>query len=441
MFGLFKDDDAFKEGIVVPDTFNSNTITFNGYKFYDSYFAEGSSFNYSLTGGDGLETRRTGLTASGGDFIGNPSIYYVKFGKLSRDNFTSLKYPFDITTTYLNPTQVLYRDGGVFMINDDTFNSATYFSLSYDGGSFTDRPRLSGDNGVEQVDGCLFISDIPSIEDSLSLFDLELFNSVDPKATTIYTNITSNNLSLTERKDLDGGLYVKNANDEVMSFKDALPYLSKRYSSSVYAELLSSVRDFDIVYNVYLIQTNNYLVIDKIDYIDNTFSIPKTNSSVVSYNTDLFNKISNRFLVKRSVYFSLLSSVGVTQEIIPIIYRYNLDYHKLDRIYPNSTYTSGDFEINDADCVYYEADTPVITYSEDVNMFNLSYLLKDQNKSPYLISINFQDYDEIVIKDVTGFVFKENKNTITFNVNTNFSTFTPIISSSTPTLSTFSIIL
>lgn len=443
IFGLFKEGNIFAKGIVTPEATTYKSIIFNGYKFYDSYFAEGSSFNYSLTGTDNLETTRTGLTASGGSFTGTPYTYSIKFGKLNRDNYTPLKYPFDITTTYLRPTQILYRDGGVFMVNDTTFNNTNYFTLSYDGGSFTNKPRLSGSNGVEEVDGCLFISEIPSIEDAFNYLNFSLFDSIDPSSTTSYVSVTSDNLSIIDRNNFDGKLYVKDVNDKVSLLVDALSYANSRYTTPVYSELLSSVKEFDIAYNTYYILTDNYLVIDKIEYVDYAFTIPKVNSNVVTYNTDFFNKISNRFLNKNYTYFSVLSSVQreTVHEIVPLIYRFNIDNHKLDKIYPNSSYTSGDFGIDNTNTQYYEADTPVITYSEDVDMFNLSYLLKDQNKSPYLISVNFRDLDEVMISSVTGFIFNENKNTITFNLSTDFSTFTPIISSGTPTLSTFSIIL
>ena len=86
------------------------------------------------------------------------------------------------------------------------------------------------------------------------------------------------------------------------------------------------------------------------------------------------------------------------------------------------------FILSGYNVLYDKVDTPIITYRGDVDAFNLSYLVKDQNMSPVIASHNFfidnnsnvtfvrDDYVRAVHDNKT-FTF-ENTNTLdSFNFN------------------------
>lgn len=473
-YGLIKDSTTFDQNVNSDPPTEQTTLIFNGYEFFDSYFGAGSAFNYFLTGGDGFETVIPGLSTFTNGLTGISNPYTLKFGTFTSNNYKVLSYPVDITTTYLNPIEVGYRDGSVFMINDSVFVSdpissdvstfpglcSYYFNELFEAGvhtaspyvrplstaalsaDFTQNVRLSGDNGVIDADCGLFISNIPS-ESSLFGPGILSLSGVNPVAVTQYSNTTIDRKNLIERNNLAGVIYVKDSNDNVSKLTDALTYLQNKYGTSVYNEISSGVKEFDLVYNTYFIQTSGNLIIDRIIYEENAYVTPRTPNIIVPYNQSNYNDISNRFKIKDNVYFATLSSVTSNQTVavVPTIYKFNLTDFKLTKIYSNIKSVSSEFVVNSDGIEYTEASTPVITYNDDINRFNLSYLLKDQNKSPYLISIDFTERDAVVINSATGFRFGAGINTQTFNTSFTYSTFIPIVSSGTPTLSSYSIIL
>lgn len=480
-YGLIKNNSSFDENVninsvtLIPNVVEEqSTIIFNGYEFFDSYFGAGSAFNYFLTGGDGFETVIPGLSTFTNGLTGISNPYTLKFGTFTSNNYKVLSYPVDITTTYLNPIEIGYRDGSVFMINDSVFVAdpissdvstfpglcSYYFNELFEAGAqtaspyvrplstaalsadFTQNVRLSGDNGVIDADCGLFVSNIPSENNLFGAGTLSL-SGVNPAANTQYSSTIIERKNLVERNNLGGAIYIKDSTDNVSRLTDALSYTLNKYGSSVYSEISSTVKQFELVYNTYFIQTSSNLVIDRIIYEDNTYKTPRTPNVIIPYNRSNFNPISNRFKIKDNVYFATLTSVTSNQSVavLPLIYKFNLNDFKLTQIYSNIGSVSAEYVVNSDGIEYVEASTPVITYNDDNNKFNLSYIIKDQNKSPYLISIVFTDRDNVVVNSITGFRFGSGINTQVFSPSFTYSSFSPIISSSTPVLSTYSIIL
>lgn len=475
-YGLIKDSTVFDQNIDASPVIERDTLTFNGYKFFDSYFGAGFNFNYFLTGGDGLETVIPGLSTYTNSFIYPSTPLTLRFGTFEADNYTKLTFPVDITTTYLNPLQVGYRDGSVFMISNSEFVAdpissdrpdsvypgglSYYYNELYEAGvhtanpyvrpltgapspaNFTQNVRLSGNNGVIDADCGLFVSNLPS-QDNLFITGVGLLSAVNPVSTTQYSTTNVERKNLIERNNLAGSIFIKDSSDNVSRLTDALPYISTKYGSSIYKEISSTVREFDLVYNTYFIQTSGNLVIDRIVYEDDIFKAPRTPNIIIPYNKSPYNPISNRFKIKDNVYFATLTSISFEQQlaVVPIIHKFNLTDFKLTQIYSNIQQVSSDFIVNADGIEYVEAATPVITYNDDINRFNLAYLLKDQNKSPYLISVDFTEREKVAINSIVGFRFSTGVNTITFNSNSNYSIFSPVLTSGNPTLSSYCIVL
>lgn len=481
-YGLIKNNSNFRKYIQVPPAEEQKAIVFNGYKFFDSYFGGGYSFNY-YTSRDypevntyvpGISTRTGSLTSVGYQ-------YKLKFGTFDQPEFPTNPTPIDVVTTYKNPIAIKYIDGGVFAFSDtspviDTVSSdlssnqypgsgSFYYTALIEAGAhqaipyirplrdqtnaftqsitanFTQAVVVSGDNGVVDIDAGVFDANYPSFNyrSTNSLY----LSSINPQSSTQY--VTGNEFIDTKinRDALQGSIYIKTQNEETKPFTELLGFAEVKYGSAVFADL-SAVQNFDIVYNTYFIQTPSYLIIDRIDYNDG-FTSPRTPNLTIQYNVDNYNRISNRFKHKNNVYFAVLSGnnslSAINPTIIPTIYRFDLSKFELINMLPYSNSILSAFAI-DSSILYTEVASPKLIYNEDIDEFNLSYILKDQNKTPTVISVRFDINDIAYIKGVSGFKFTSDNDTVVFSTLSAVSaSFTTLAQSSTPPISSTGAIL
>jgi hypothetical protein len=228
-----------------------------------------------------------------------------------------------------------------------------------------------------------------------------------------------------------------------MTFADAFVFADTKYGAA--ANELSAIQSFDLSYNTYFIQTPSYLIIDKIEYDNDVFKAPTTPSITIKYNSTPYNALSNRFKYKDNVYFITLSAYSVPSSsnisIIPQVYKLNISNFELVNILPYSSDLLDTFTLS-SNVVYTEAVDPKLTYNEDIDIYNLSYLVKDQNKTPGLVSVNFAIRDSVIIKDVNGYDFTNGSITTVFNALSSLTTqFTSLVQSTTPTLTASGLIL
>jgi hypothetical protein len=471
-FGLVKDNNNFRQKVTTEISESVSTIAFNGYKFYDDVFGSGLNFDYTATGTDGYETVRTGISSNTNGFIRDNSFYYLNFKDFNYKTDTP-KYPIDIATTYTNPINVGYRDGGVFMLNDTTFlanpissdlsafpgNNSYYFTELYEAGSnnastltrplcdntstftrsitanFTEELRYNGINDVVSVDCGLFITNYP-VDDNI-LFERQRFpyiDEVDPTSLTTYiSSLSTNEEDLIQRNNLSGSIFVKSYKG-VQRFTEALPYLEFKYNSEIYNDLSGSVVSFDLLYDTYFIQTSSALIIDKLQYENDVFVSPRTPNCFIHYNADTYNKLSNRYKVDNNVYFTVLSAMN--DNLVPFVYKFDITAHKLHQIFPitASDMTSiQDLYLYNDELYFYEASTPYISYMREGNVFNISLLLKDSNKLPLLVSMNFTETDNFVLKNITKYKFNTSSNNIGFRSTSAQQQLYTNLSSATPT--------
>ena len=93
--------------------------------------------------------------------------------------------------------------------------------------------------------------------------------------------------------------------------------------------------------------------------------------------------------------------------------------------------------------LYDKVDTPIITYRGDVDAFNLSYLVKDQNMSPVIASHNFfidNNSNVTFVRDDYVRAVHDNK-TFTFENTNTLDSFNFNLSSDPLTVSNNSLIL
>ena len=231
---------------------------------------------------------------------------------------------------------------------------------------------------------------------------------------TVVTDVLSSTESFFSKQANFGKIYVKNINKpanwpNVKELTETLTYIDTKYSSTIGNELSTCVKDFDLFYNTLFIETSSFLVVENVDYniksndFDNSGSI----SNVLSTNTSNFDKISNRFKVGDDVFYVKLIHEGAINtntvfkdfKVYPEIYKYNYINGKTELVYPspqNPVVNDSDyFNSFNNNVVFLESSKPALTYSSENELFNLSFILKDQNKTPRLVSYIFEYKNQI----------------------------------------------
>ena len=257
------------------------------------------------------------------------------------------------------------------------------------------------------------------------------------EATTVVNN-TSTKFDKFNTKNLQGKIYVKNTStNEGGELLNLIPYLSSKYSTTIVSDLSSRVLSFDLMYDTLLIQTNSFFVIEQLKFENGKFNDPFNDNISLPINSNNFDKISNRFKKDLNVYYYKLkveqdSTQTKTLSVYPEIYEYNYNSNTNTKLFPKNNLELRNninrFILSGYNVLYDKVDTPIITYRGDVDAFNLSYLVKDQNMSPVIASHNFfidnnsnvtfvrDDYVRAVHDNKT-FTF-ENTNTLdSFNFN------------------------
>ena len=436
-YGLLKSDN-FESDIQIAETIKKYTVVFNGYKFFDSYLGSGYNFNYYNPLSSGNELLVPGLSTYTGTLNSTASRYTLNFGAFNVSKYAVSKEPFDITTQYLNPINVGFRDCASFIVRSGvplqdsvssdlsafttTLTGVYYYSELFEGGAFkaspyqrplldtstsatsaitarfTESVRVSGANGVLDVDCALYNTNIPTEADLFGINTIAAaLTARDPNAITQYVSGGDTSVDgLIDRNNQQGVIYIKDRTNQVTSMVDALPYIHSKYPSSVVSELSSGVVNFDMVYDTYFIQTSALLVIDKVMYSNDSFTTPNTPNVIYNYNADSFNKLSNRYKVGNHVYFALLSGYNTTnlgaQSIVPFIYKYNVINNSVTTVYPTTTSYITD-NIIPSNTLYTEVAQPVISFTPETKTFCLAMILKDQNKTPTLVRRSFRGSD------------------------------------------------
>lgn len=478
IFGLVKDNNNFKPNIIKDSNLKVvKNLQLNGYQFFDTLYGEGLNYNYSTFDDTTYtETIRSGLSTFTNSFTGySLSAYYLMFRyfvpyqELIAPTFT------DEVDTFPVITSIDGRDAAYFTFSDSTLLPDTissdlsafpgsgtyYFSELYEAGVYTNSPiqralldplyplavadftksvRLSGANGVLDIDGGLFTQDV----NTSYIFDNDPSYYYYPTSDTVTTYETFDSVQeiYTTRKSLSGHLYVKNSvSGEVKELTQSLSYIPSRYNASVVNALSTQITEFDLLYNTLFLQTSSYLVIDKPVFEDGIFSNPKTSAKVITFNTDAYNKISNRFKQKNEAFYFVTKfknnalSATTNQVIYPEIYKYDYLTDTNSLIFPINDNQLNEytylFNVSGGNILYLELATPRITYNSRNNLFNCSWLLKDQNKSPYLFTFNFNyTGEDVEFKIGNSYVATDSNNTYILSSLNILSQFQNVLSSS-----------
>lgn len=251
--------------------------------------------------------------------------------------------------------------------------------------------------------------DIPSRYDlyPLSGASTILLNQVPlAQATTVVSSITGTNsyLDIKNKTLLEGGVYVKNiVTNEIQPLSTALEPTFNKYPAAVRNDIYNGITTFDVIYNTIILDSPNYVVVEKIEFDSTGFITPKTANSYVTINGDPIAKNSNKFFVPKTndIFFYVTKVYNQfandsSKIIYPEIYKYNINDSVLIKVFPQTntyiTNISSNFSLFNviSSLNIVEIDTPRLTYNSSNNLFVANYIGKDSNKSPYLYDIQFK---------------------------------------------------
>jgi hypothetical protein len=425
-FGLFKDDHRYKKTIkFLPDTDIYNVV-FNGYQFYDGLYNEYLAFNYQTSDNTTYtETTRSGLSSNTSGFFDflpdvtasfglftpynefiepteNTTTYRILEGAfISKDDFSLYPEVSSDLSAFATSTTPMYYDvlieGGIAAINplQRALNDPLYPTLSADFTKFVQTSAISIVDGGFFEDGADF---------NISITPNDYVYYPDVENTTTYTVSTT---TYDSDYDLNGRIYVKNySNKTIYKLTEMLPYLSGKYLPDVVNELDSNIIRFDIANDVIFLETPSYLVIDRILMNSGMFVDPRTAPISLSAG-DYYKKLSNRFRINQTVYYcntkTQTSNISSNSfRVYPEIYSFDLINFKNTKIFPlRDTDVTDFFNISGGDVRYTSVDSPILTHSSKNNIFNLSFLMKDQNDMPRLHQLDFYLNPNVIFESHT----------------------------------------
>lgn len=499
-YALFKDrvEDTF------TTTNGVLNLLCNGHVFYDTN--EGYNFNYSTTSTVGT-TIRSGISTLTVNNPSSPSFgltgsnlflffrEFLPYQDLRYRGFNSAPTAEDYVSY-----EGAFRDGGGFAFpNNESLpdyedadlydypgNGLYYYTLLADGGvaslspltrATTETPIVTEflvpitteDNStlVVPVDTADFTLDVKFVLSSadVSLYDCGYFSTevvlgndynysrnykyydtLSPNCDTVYSTLSTvdNYKTITDKRSLAGKIFVKNAyNTSSQSLSDALAVVFNKYSAPVRAELYNTPLHFEVFYDTIVVETPNYVVIDKIDYTDGEFVTPKTKNTVFEKNNTHISPFSTRFYDEKSniLTFCIINTVQTLsaynkKAIYPTIYQHNLRDNTTTTLYPKSsdvsslsaTFNLSSFFTDTFNVNIVAVEKPVLTYNSLNTVFKLNYIGVDNNNYFHMFDVVFDIInDNVRFLDIN--MYRTDKTLLTTNFavsSTIFSTIHPV---------------
>lgn len=210
-------------------------------------------------------------------------------------------------------------------------------------------------------------------------------------------DISGNYISIYDRRHkTTGELWIRTAYDTIIKGTTALSSIYSKHQNnpSIYSELSSNnVRNFDVVYDVLIIELENYVILEKItfDYDNNIFVNTNTTSKIFNISGD--NILYGGFwfhdkLNTITINMCISSSYGGIPYIYPKLYSIDVDKFNMEMIYSGEEETT---LLMPTTATFTDIDAPLIAYNNDTDTFNITILSKDINKRCYIASIDISD--------------------------------------------------
>jgi hypothetical protein len=298
-----------------------------------------------------------------------------------------------------------------------------------------------------------------------------------------------NTENITDQKSLTGTLYMRNNTaSSVQTLTSAslsgiyskydsegtICYRGKQISlSDIKNDILNNLINIDIVYDVLILETTDYIIFEKIAYNYDTTTISSgtrefaflakryhtkydtsldcssggssrvstggvtTTTVTTTTSTDTTNTVSNyehasnwwfdedsdRILISKSTVHPTGSST-CNRMIYPELYSYAIKTGKLDRIYPDPDFTDPQViyetsqyslsALSDSSYDITSIKPPVLAYNRDSERFSVTYIGTDPVENMYMVKTDFRLYDQSIELININF-YKNNYTTYTMN--------------------------
>jgi len=231
-------------------------------------------------------------------------------------------------------------------------------------------------------------------------------------------NATKNSLYYTRHIEY-GDFYFRNAsNTTIGPLSSTLSAAFMNFTTDVVNEVYNNLISFDLYYDVLQIETENYLIFEKLmyDYDSNEIVGAANNHSILTRgsNTDLekfstvwFDETNNRLIVCAMTLHYTLSASNY-KAIYPTIYTIDINTAQAIQVFPLARDHDLTFSQLSAFSLYGKnlelnivtIEKPTLTYSDDTTYYTLTYLGKDTANCFYIITIRFQ-YIQNTVQNLT----------------------------------------
>jgi hypothetical protein len=215
-----------------------------------------------------------------------------------------------------------------------------------------------------------------------------------------------------------GDFYFRNANSTIVGpVSSTLSATFLNYPQPVVNELFNNVINFDVYYDTLQIETDHYLVFDKIEYDYQTNSvvgsvkvldtIQRGSTDLEKFSTVWFDENTNILMVCVTTLLPSMSASNY-KVIYPTIYTINLNTRQTNQVYPTVSTSNLTFNSLSAFSLFgtglelniVEVEKPILNYSKDTGYYTLTYLAKDTANCFYIVTTRYQ-YVNNTVQNIT----------------------------------------
>jgi hypothetical protein len=484
-YALFKDSfgQSFKE-IEQIETQPILNLLLNGHAFYD--FVEGYDFDYSTASRDGT-TVRSGLSTLTVNYPFPPSspslsasfllsgapyhLYFREFLPYQELNYSG---GFSTTTADSKNYVGIFRDAGGFtFINGSRLpdplstdnpgypgsdNNIYYYSLLVDavetkpntGVIITETTSQSvltesllelNADPVVNYDCGYFTDTVELVNDYNYGSQYKYYDNLLSDSETVISSITGSDVyrAMTYKNELEGRIFVKNAtNARSQPISSALDVIFGKYSQAVQSEVYNTPRNIEVFYDNICVETDNYIIIDKIIYEDGEFVLPSTKNNAFSRTGKDISIFSNKFYNEKNntLTFCTIQQVNSlsarnSKALYPNIYQYDLNTGISEVIFPKSSdiaTLSSSFNLsalftNNFNINIVNVEKPALTYNSLNDVYKITYIGVDNNNYFHVFDTEF-DVHENDVRILNNKFYRSDKRYLTTNFTSASTIFT-----------------
>jgi len=209
--------------------------------------------------------------------------------------------------------------------------------------------------------------------------------------------------TITDKKNTKGTIYIKTTDGKIAEFTNLYSTVFSKLPESVARELKEPLNLF-VVNNTILIETENYVVIDIINYNFEEISFissfyPGFYRKKYNINSNLEKFLGYTYRTDNNALYLCFTTLNPTlsvsnyKSISPIIFKIDIATRKLITVYPGTNNTveyslsSSVLDAPEIDIRY--IDSGHFSYKEKFGLYNITYIAYNLNNVPFLVNERF----------------------------------------------------